>query len=351
MKVLYVDTTTGGHHVPYLKALTMNADYEIVITLPEIIHDIDFKQIKTYINLKNRNLIKYFEWIKEIQSIAEKESPDIIHFLYGDIFYRYFGMGLEEFKKYKTIITFHQIKKGFLRDISIKRIFKNINIGIVHPSTLSDQLNKIGIKNVKQIENSHYFDFKNITKESALEHLNLTDKPLLLAIGGTRFDKGLDILLEALKYVNKPFQLLIAGEEQHFKRDYIERNIESYKNNVKLMLRNLYNVEFYICINAADIIVLPYRKIFTGASGPLGEGVWQRKTIIGPSHGGLGETIRKNNIGSTFNSEDTEDLANVINEQLENKHKWNEISEKYRLTLSTEIFAAKHKSLYDSLNY
>ncbi len=176
-----------------------------------------------------------------------------------------------------------------------------------------------------------------------------SEVPVLLTIGGTRYKKGLDILLEALRNVKKPFQLLIAGKEEDFDRNYIEENIKSYKDNVKLLMRVLSDEEFAICINAADFIVLPYRKSFNGASGPLGEGVWRKKTIIAPNHGSLGSIIHEYNLGVTFETEDVNDLTKIISEQLENKHEWNDTAENYRLTLSVDSFANEHQKLYYSL--
>lgn len=351
MKILFVDTSIRGHHAPYFKTLIKNSDYECVLCVPEKIENLNIKQIIVRnSNFRSRNFIQYCRWINEIKEIAESEKPDAIHFLYGDVFYRYFGMGLSKFKSYNTIITFHIIKKSFIRDISIKTIFGKIDMGIVHTDALLNQLQGIAIKNVKKIENPHCFYFENITREYARKTLGLSDHaPVLLAIGGTRYDKGIDILLNALKKVNKPFFLLIAGRELDFNKNYIEENIGPYKDKVKMLMRYLSDEEFYMCINAADIIVLPYRKTFTGASGPLAEGVWQKKTIIGPNHGSLGSLIKDNHLGATFKSEDADDLAKVINEQLDNKHQWNEKAESYRLTLSTDKFALDHKNLYQTL--
>jgi glycosyltransferase involved in cell wall biosynthesis len=351
MKIMYVDILMKGHHAPYFKSVIKNSDYEIVLCAPEKIEDTNIRQIivKTFI-FRTKNPIKYWRWIKEIRDIAETEKPDVIHFLYGDLFYRFFGLGLSKFKSYKIVITFHQIKKSFLRDISIKKIFSQINTGIVHTDTLLNQLHDIGIKNAKQTENPHYYDFENITRQDAIKTLGLNeDVPVLLAIGGTSYYKGLDILLNALKKVNKPFLLLIAGKELDFDKNFIEENIKAYKNKVKMLIKYLSDEEFHMCVNAADIIVLPYRKTFSGASGPLSEGAWLRKTIIGPNHGSLGSLIKDNHLGATFKTEDVDDLAKVISEQLDSKHTWDDTAENYRLTLSTDRFALEHNNLYHKL--
>lgn len=69
------------------------------------------------------------------------------------------------------------------------------------------------------------------------------------------------------------------------------------KIKLKLICVFLSEEEFAYASEAADIIVLPYRKIFSGASGPLGEGVWKRKCIVGPMEGNLGYTDKKVSFG------------------------------------------------------
>lgn len=66
--------------------------------------------------------------------------------------------------------------------------------------------------------------------------------------------------------------------------------------------------EFEMAIQAVDAIVLPYRKTFNGASGPLGEGVAKGKMIIAANHGSLGDIVEKNHLGYTFESENIEAL-------------------------------------------
>ena len=80
----------------------------------------------------NKKLGAYLRWIKEIKKIIKKEQPDVVHFLYGDVFYKYFGLGLEGLKrKYKVINTVHALKKGKIGMLSLKRIFRLSSMGVV----------------------------------------------------------------------------------------------------------------------------------------------------------------------------------------------------------------------------
>lgn len=213
---------------------------------------------------------------------------------------------------------------------------------------MKSQLNKLGVYNVTHIEYPQFNKFFII--KNAKKFLKLPINTQVIAcIGGTRSDKGLDILLEALDEVTQPFHLLIAGKESDFTKTFIQDRIKNYKTKVTYVLKYLTDDELNLYISAADIICLPYRKIFNGASGPLTEGAWFRKTIIGPNHGSLGEIIIENELGYTFESENIEDLTKVLNTALTKEFKWSEKAEQYRETLKTERFVEEYNNLYKKL--
>ena len=210
MKILYIDLTLSGHHGIYLNTLIENNNNELVLIAPINNFNFKCKQYNPTFNYKNRGITEYLKLIIYINKIAKKEKPNIIHFLYGDIFYRYLGLGLWILNKYNIIMTFHQIRRSKLRDVSIRRICKKITYGIVHTKSLKDTMKDIGIKNIEHIEYPQLDNLLDISKEDARKKLNInTTSPILLAIGATRIDKGLDILLESLKNVNSDFHLIM----------------------------------------------------------------------------------------------------------------------------------------------
>jgi glycosyltransferase involved in cell wall biosynthesis len=351
VKIFFVDTVLDGHHLSYLKQLHRNEIYESVYFIPEPISNLDSKQYIYDEKYNLFNLFDYYHWLKDIKKIIEHEKPDIIHFLYGDRFYRFFGIGLSMFKDYKTIVTFHQTRKALLNKISLKSIFSLIDIGIVHTEYLLNELSLISISNVAQIEYPDFNDNTILTdQKNARKILGINTKnEILLALGGTRNDKGLDLLLEALNYVSQPFHLLIAGAEQDFTEEYIKKKIERYRGEVTLILKYLSEKELNLCLQAADYIVLPYRKIFDGASGPLVEGVGFRKIIVGPNHGSLGEIIEKNKLGPSFEAENIRSLSNAISSVLKKEFYWNELSENYRLKIDKGNFSNKYEKEYTEL--
>lgn len=351
MKVVLVDTSVTGHHVPYIQALSNLADETLVI-LPEELPSLSISQrVCAFPRGSNRRLSDFLKWAKTVRRIVDQEKPDIVHFLTGDDFYRFFGAGLGLFARYKVVVTLHWMRGGFAGRLSTKCIAWHSDSVVVHSAYIQQKLCSYGIKNVVHIE---YPQFGTVfyPKEEARARWHLRqDIPVIACIGGTRYDKGMDILLEALKKVGKPFQLLVAGKAEHFSEDFIRECTHTYSDSVHCHMRFLSDDELASAVCAADIIALPYRRKFDGASGPLGDGVVHSKMIIGPNHGNLGDTIRRNHLGYTFETENVESLVEVLNRALGETWKPDAQYREYQVMLSADCFQKAYRVLYRKLTY
>lgn len=349
MKVLFIDISLNGHRLGYLRALT-NSVIHSVMLLPE---NSEYTN-KQYVAIKSgfdkkRNLKNYLGFIKEIRSLIESQDITCVHFLCGDALYRFFGIGLSSLKV-PTYITFHHMVFNKVKFYSIKSIFKNIDYGIVHTSSLLKELEKRKIMNVIHIEYPVFNKKINTSVEESCEYFNLPNNkkiPIITVLGGTQRYKGLDLLLNALKLVDEDFILFICGPERDFSKEYIERETISYRGNVVTNLRFLTDLEFANAINASNIIALPYRYEFDGASGPLAESVMYRKYIIGSSHGSLGNIITTNELGCTFITEDFHDLAEKLKLVLSSEYQWSMKAEEYRNSLRVEQFCSAYIKVYE----
>ena len=138
MKVLFVDTSVAGHHIPYMSCLTSSEEYESVLALPEEA-DIPCRQClftlrDGFFSSENgkRKFSAYYAWLRDIKEIADKEKPDIVHFLMGDDFYRFFGLGLNLFKKYNVVVTLHWLRDTRAGIMSTKAIAHFADKIVVH---------------------------------------------------------------------------------------------------------------------------------------------------------------------------------------------------------------------------
>lgn len=353
MRVLLIETQISGHHISYMKGLldAFDDQDEYHVVLPQKSDELDIDDYRlSIVPFDHSKIGGYLNWVNAIISIIDDVKPDAVHFVYGDDLYRYFGLKMKKVAKLsKVYVTYHHVRRSKLRDISLRRISHCSSNVVVHTNSLYHDLRGIDIRNVLQIDYPQFSKAHVIDKEEARRILGIREVKgkVLLSLGGTREDKGLDVLLKALRKVEEPFHLIIAGREEFFTRDFIEREIVCYRNQVSVFLEFLSEEKMAACLNAADCIVLPYKKAFDGASGPLGEGVWLQKEIIGPAHGSLGQIIRDNHLGITFESEDPDDLTQKLHVVLR-QAEWNPDKEYgiYRKKLDPVIFSKKYRRLY-----
>lgn len=343
MKIMYVDASTDGHHLTYLNYLLKNASEDSLAVLPENSEKVVGRIRKTTVQ-SIRGFREYGNWMKELRSIAEEEQPDIIHFLDGDSMMRHLGRGFSRFGDCRLIITFHHFFEGKAREISMKRMLRYASAGVFHTEEIRREVEKFGCRNTECVP---YPCFLDVPAGAGKGYRS--DPPKLLALGGTRYDKGLDILLTALEKVQASFHLIIAGKPEDFDETFISEGTEKYRAQVQTYLHFLSDEEVKKFLEEADIIVLPYRKIFDGASGPLCEGLYLGKTIIGPEHGSLGEMIRQSHAGYTFESENVEKLAECIEYTLRHPCIYDETAYRAQRELQPELFASRYMAIYEKI--
>lgn len=352
MKIVFIDTSIVGHHMPYISALA-GMELDAVAILPTIVPELPITQHELkFPDGPKRKLLDFLKWEQSAKKIIDKEKPDIVHFLMGDDFYRFFGTGLRQFSKYKTVITLHWMRSGIAGKTSTKCIARATDMVVVHSEYIKEKISSYSIRNVEHIEYPQ-FGTTFYSSDYAKKYWKLKQgMPVIVCIGNTRQDKGLDILLEALNDVKKPFQLFVAGKEAHFTESFIKEKTSRYKKEVMLYLNYLTDDEVALAVSAADIVALPYRKKFDGASGPLGDGVVHGKMIVGSNHGNLGDTIEKNHLGYTFETENTNSLSKVLDRALgEVMVGWNpdQVYLNYQKGLSLEKFKMHYRCLYDKI--
>lgn len=352
MKILAIDTALDGHHVAYLSEIIQGCGCDFTLVLPEKTEKFSNSKMLTYspVDLVHKDFFSYTKWMKELADIAKREKPDIVHFLYGDVFYKYFGLGLEYFKGYSTIMTLHWVRQGIAKHISLKRFCGKVDKVVVHSAYLLRELQNLGIKNGVHIEYPQFKRPSATTANEAQKYWGIDSSvPIILSLGNTRKDKGLDILIEALNNVNCPFQLLIAGKAEDFDAEYIREHTKAYSISPIVNLRYLTDEEVELAIIAADIVALPYRFSFNGASGPLGEGVSHDKCIVGPNHGNLGATIQENHLGYTFETENSYSLAQVLNKALNQQFVPDKTYIAYKSKLDPRLFTASYMKIFNEL--
>tara|TARA_B100000767_G_scaffold266135_1_gene283109 strand:+ start:925 stop:2070 length:1146 start_codon:yes stop_codon:yes gene_type:complete len=175
------------------------------------------------------------------------------------------------------------------------------------------------------VPHGNYTPFINIQydKEKSKEHLGIpNNRRVLLFFGMIKKEKGLDVLLFALKGVikqNPNILLVIAGKP--WKNDFSAYQNIIDKNNLsnyvlvhtKFILQE--DVEHYYC--ASDLVVLPYKKSYQ--SGVLMMTLSYERPALVSDLSPLKEIISDNENGFLFKTENVSDLTAKLNSILSNK--------------------------------
>lgn len=325
-----IDFSREGHHKIYQESLLKIKYLELLI----FEESFSFKKDK-------------FKILKKMLKAIYLEKDEDIHYLTLDFLYKY--PLLKRINKNRIVVgTLHKEPNSFFKKILLKNFSKKITKIIVHSEFIKNKLNEIGIYNVQVIEYPSFYDYSKLKKENLRKQEKVEGKIVISCLGGTRFDKGLDILLKAFEYIDEDIKnkilLNIIGKEEYFKKDYVDQMVQKNKINIKFKYDFVTDEEFMKNVLITDIMVMPYRKIFGGNSGPMTEAVVNKIPSLVPSGTNIGNLVEKYNLGDTFESENPKDLAKVLSRMIKEKKEY--FTTIYNEKLTLEKFIKSHEEIY-----
>lgn len=314
-------------------------------------HFVDTKEKK--ILLKKHPFTGLIERIRIFRSAKKNASKypgrTILHFLTADKIYFIPLMRNIENDNLKVVATIHRVPTSPFLIKRLKKFAKKVSSIIVLSASLEQRLKLLGIENVITIPHPTFYNYSGLSRENCRDRLGFTsDKIVISSLGGTRFDKALDLLIQAINLLPKKEQskiiLNIAGRVQDFDYEYI---VHSLNKNVecKLILRSLSDEEFCSNILASDWVAVPYRKSFAGVSGPMVESLSQGIPVIVPKNSSLELFCKPFKGYVSFESENVEELSAKLSELI-NMPRLNVINKEI---LSTDAFIEAHRKLYNSI--
>jgi glycosyltransferase involved in cell wall biosynthesis len=147
-----------------------------------------------------------------------------------------------------------------------------------------------------------------------------TESNLVLFFGLVRKYKGLETLINSMKY-NNNFKLLIVGEFYDNKKKYLnlieKLNLKERVNIVDKFVGNEEIINYFMISKA---VILPYKS--ASQSGVISLSYLFEKPIVVSNFEGLTSYIKDDNSGVVFNNS-SEDLANAIKIVLDKKNNYN----------------------------
>lgn len=363
MNILIVDASTEGHHVFYnsvlLEELNKKCNVGILSTTNKYYYNYkNFVFPFFKINKIFRNF-NYFFFVLYSFYLSRKLKLNILHFVSGDDFLYTLSIALFFFSKIlgktKVFITFHWYheSKKRKRFIYLLSQLKNTNF-IFHSNYTKNKYLDAGMDEKK----THVINYpiKNVlllNKFECRKKLGIeSQEKVILIYGALRYDKGIDIAIKSLsKTATRPL-LLIAGKEDYFTKEMI--NKISKENGIisKIRFDNGFILESLVpyYFGACDVVLIPYRKYFGGQSGVLYDAISYNRPVIAANLEQIKDEVKDFRLGLLFEPENINELAKNIDKLFDtdyNNFLNKKLREQFLEEHSESNFCSYHLSLYN----
>jgi glycosyltransferase involved in cell wall biosynthesis len=162
-------------------------------------------------------------------------------------------------------------------------------------STLGDtlELSVAERERIRVIPHGHYLDAypNDVSRDDARGRLGLPlDARVVAFVGWVREYKGVRELVQAFRLLDDPAaRLLIAGRPADSEFANEIRQLASDDSRTLLRLEFIPDEELQVYLNAADVVALPFKEIFTSGSAILAMSFG--RAVLAPRQGCVPETL------------------------------------------------------------
>lgn len=255
--------------------------------------------------------------IKLRNKIVRQVKPDIVSIQCTiPVFDQYFFSPLKRHSK--ILLTVHDVippvKSFYWSKGSLRKIYERADHLIVHSSINKDQLCKefsITPEKVSVIHHGTKTNYLKLDVNKCKVSVGVNNgKNSILFYGSIRKQKGLDLLIKALKGID--CNLVVAGAIPF--GDSFDRYDKLIENNGINCIKYLeYISEEFTneLFQACELVVLPY-KYFYSQSGVFMQAMQYGKPVVASDVGCFKVYIEKYNIGQICRANDINDLHNTI---------------------------------------
>ena len=307
---------------------------------------------------------------------AAKARPRLFHILWNnrfETFDRTVVMAYYRLLGKKIVLTAHNtnIAKRDSSDSLINRLSLRVQYRLAHhifvhtPAMKSDLLTEFNVRDeavtvIPYGMNNAVPDTRLSTSEAKRRFDICCDEKTILFFGAIAPYKGLDILVEALRILERKdagYKLIIAGKPKGGCDGYL-RQVQSSISELRpgtaiQKIEFVPDEEAEAYFKAADLLVLPYRAIFQ--SGILFLGYNFGLPVVATDVGSLKDDIWEGHTGFLCQPESSEDLAKTIEAYFQSdlckhlEHHRAEIREYARARHSWDIVGDQTLDVYSNL--
>ena len=278
-------------------------------------------------NLKIRNILTYYNLFSAVYAGVTCKG-EVVHAQWWSWFLApiyLIVLGIAKLRGKKIIITVHNIKpheKSLIKNLLNISVLSLADEYVVHSKYNRDLfLEETKTKKIVNVIPHGVINIEKskLSREILKKKYGFSNKnKIILFFGNIRDYKGLDILLESLKYIkDKNFKLIVAGKPWNDFERYFSL-IEKYNltNKIKLFLEFNSDKKVAELFKMSDLTVFPYKE-FEASSGAGTLALNFERSIIVTNVGGLPELVKDKNCIVKPNN--PKDLAKAIIRILKDK--------------------------------
>lgn len=339
-RVVLIDPLSTGHHVSYARILAKGLrdnGCEVVAIgnsqLLERLSDLIVEGIPLELQRRSDPITwewKKFHYMYAAVNLAKKIRPDIIHFLYLDRFVWALAMRGISGVQYRATLHWGYMLPEFVSrpsqrgraafDVWALRRLATRGVRImVHSLWLQKSFTeRVGYRIFDYVPYPvELYDSSESRLRARLlkESLGLPKgSKLALVFGGTRYDKGADLAVKALEHLDTHWHLLVAGKSESFNQASLLDIARRHGVDERVRLHLEYIPEEFVAdfFLSSDVVLLPYRSIFSGQSGPLMLAASLGIPVVAASVPVLAETVERYELGVLFPPEDIDGMAKAF---------------------------------------
>lgn len=373
--ILLIDPFDGGHHSYYATTLACGlicTGWDVyLVGSSNLLYNVKKKcklkgDVAMSLSPKDINEFDKYIFLYRAISIALSIEVDFIHLLTLDRMITALSLVLLRYPKITNLYaTLHwggmlisdqklpnfKIKKIILRYL-LNRLVRNKLHLIMHSKELITKMDRASGK-VGYVPYPHDRDSVDFVRYNEIRPIRICynipdDAIVLLCFGATRRDKGADVAVKVLSKLSNNYYLLIVGSEDDITKVELIDAAKKYNVLDRLILSLSFVPEKDIIsyFQASDALFLPYKKSFSGQSGPLVFAASLNIPIIASPALVIKETIEMYDIGVVAKGDDEESLYLAICELFVNGQK-KYINDEFIKAFSAESFVAHVNKIYD----
>ncbi len=308
-------------------------------------------------NIFLKSFLLFVAYFRSLIFCRYKGVDTLIMHVFNTKFFYFPFFCLAKILGFNIVIISHDVFSLASDDNSLVKnwIYNSVASKIIVHNSYSYEKIKLFVSDLNKvhiIKQGSYLDILNpkITQKKAKKMLDLDEnKKYILFFGQIKKKKRLDVLLNAMKFVDKDITLIVAGKAWKDDFFYYEKIIKKHKIENRVIQKRYFitSKERELIFKASDAMILPFEEVYQSASALMG--MSYGLPVIASNISGFKEFIDNEINGLLFNKNSSLDLSEKINILFKDKKLYQKIKNNALLTMKNDFSWSKIALQYKNI--